>query len=136
MLPQVPPWMLEGIAEIILDQQQPTKTYCLNENSKTIAGYVDEIAALNQMVYLTLNTEKDAWQIYTTFGNECRNLIGKPSDFAMAEIPRLVKEALIEDDRVEEVDTFSFEVFKNRIKTSFVVHSIYGDSSLKTEVTI
>ena len=105
----------------------PSKTFKMNFND-TIRGSVDDVEALKQAIFLILNTERYEWLIHTwNYGVEFRNLIGKDIDYCIPEIERVIKEALLQDDRITAVQNFEFEVNKNKVLTTFTVTTIYGD---------
>lgn len=50
---------------------QPSKTYKLNTDTQTIVGYYDGREAIEQAIYLILNTERFEWVIYSwAYGSE------------------------------------------------------------------
>ena len=116
-------------------ETQPSLTYALDIEHGRIRGRVDNAEALRQAIYLILNTERYAYLIYSrNYGVELRELIGKPKEYAIPEIKRCIKEALLQDDRIISVDSFEFETGKKTVHVKFTVHSIFGD--LETEVDI
>lgn len=112
----------------------PSRTFKMNDN-ETIRGTVDEREALKQAIFLILNTERYEWLIHSwNYGVEFRNLIGKDVDFCIPEIERVIREALLQDDRITAVQNFEFTVNKNKVLTTFDVITIYGE--IKTEVGV
>ena len=68
-------------------QKQPSKTYKLNRDTQTIVGYCDGREAMEQAIYLILNTERFEWIIYSwAYGCELQGLFGKPVPYAAAEL--------------------------------------------------
>ena len=56
----------------------PSRTFRMNHNSLTIIGTIDQIQAVEQAVYLILNTERYEWLIHSwNYGVELHNLIGQ-----------------------------------------------------------
>ena len=114
----------------------PSKTFKMNFNN-TIRGSVDDVEALKQAIFLILNTERYEWLIHTwNYGVEFRNLIGKDIDYCIPEIERVIREALLQDDRITAVQNFEFEVNKNKVLTTFTVTTIYGDIEIKQGVDV
>lgn len=104
---------------------QSSKTYCLNEEN--IVGICDKLDAVKQAIYLILNTERYKYPIYSwNYGIELEDLYGQPLSFIIPELERRIKEALMQDDRITNVDGFLFDVKKSNILVKFTVHSIYG----------
>lgn len=109
------------------------KTYKLYEDK--IQGSIDGIEALQQAIVKILSTEKYEYPIYSfDYGVEWKKLVGKNLDYVKIEFKRLVKEALLNDDRVESVKNFVFENEGDELICFFDVVSIYGEFSLKKEV--
>lgn len=124
------------ISDFESEKQQKTKTFQLNMSDNTIGGKVDELAALQQHVYLLLSIEADQYIIYPyTFGIKTLDLIGKPSYYVMAVLPGRIKEALLRDSRITDVSDFEFEVKSSQINTKFIIHSIYGKIEEETVVS-
>lgn len=116
-------------------QKMPGRTYRLNTESGRITGFADDAEALKQAVYLILSTERYRYPIYSrNYGVELEALIGKPKDYAMSEVKRRISEALLQDDRVESVDSWTFESLPNALICTFTVHSIYGNFTFQKEV--
>ena len=114
----------------------PSKTFKMNFND-TIRGSVDGVEALKQAIFLILNTERYEWLIHTwNYGVEFRNLIGKDIDYCIPEIERVIREALLQDDRITAVQNFEFEVNKNKVLTTFTVTTFYGDIEIKQGVDV
>ena len=114
----------------------PSKTFKMNFND-TIRGSVDDVEALKQAIFLILNTERYEWLIHTwNYGVEFCNLIGKDIDYCIPEIERVIREALLQDDRITAVQNFEFEVNKNKVLTTFTVTTIYGDIEIKQGVDV
>ena len=115
----------------------PSRTFRMNYNTLTITGTVDQIEAVEQAVFLILNTERYEWLIHSwDYGVELHNLIGKDVEYCLPEIERRVKEALLQDDRITAVQNFEFEVNKKNVLTTFVVVSIFGEINTEMAVEI
>lgn len=114
---------------------ETSRTYKLS--SDKIQGYTDGLEALKQAIYKVLNTERYEYPIYSfNYGIELENLIGKDPVYVQIELKRRIRECLLRDDRITEVDNFKFEVNGNEIKCTFDVHSIFGNLTASREVTI
>ncbi|HCL03498.1 MAG TPA: DUF2634 domain-containing protein [Lachnoclostridium phytofermentans] len=105
---------------------QPTKTYAIVGDK--IVGMIDDVEAIRQAIYLTLSVERYDYLIYSwSYGVELKELIGKNIAFAYPEIKRRIIEALIQDDRILDVDDFTFRREEESVLVNFTVHTIYGD---------
>lgn len=120
-----------------LKENPPSRTPRLDHREKVVRGIVDGLDAVEQAVFLILNTERYQWLIHSwDYGVEWKELIGKPVPYCVAEVPRRVTEALLQDDRITAVEDFSFQVEKKRLMTTFTVVSIFGKLRTGTEVEI
>lgn len=83
-------------------------------------------------------TKRYEYEIYDwNYGVELDDLIGKPKEFVKAELPRRIEEALIVDDRVDEVVDFVFtEIDKTALAVKFVVKTNVGDVDYEMEVNV
>lgn len=136
MIPNV-----EILSTEIEEVEYPNSTYKIEIRSEDeedrINGYTDDLDAIQQAIYLILNTERYAFPIYSwDYGIELIDLIGKPIPYAMSELPRRIKEALIQDDRITDVKDFTFEKNKSKLHTTFTVITQSGDITSELEVTI
>ncbi|AIY81525.1 DUF2634 domain-containing protein [Clostridium botulinum] len=111
--------------DTIKEKKYSSKTYKIKENR--IIGFCDEIEALKQTIYFILNTERYDYLIYPdSYGSELRRTIEMERDIAESELKRRIKEALTQDDRIENVDEFIFEYEKDSVLVKFTVFSIYS----------
>ncbi len=118
-------------------EEQPTYTYKLNIDSDSIIGFTDGLEAMKQAIYLILNIERYNYLIYSwNYGIELTDLFGQPIPFVLPELKRRITEALTQDERIQSVDAFSFEVNKGKIHATFTVHTIYGDVEAEKVVSI
>jgi len=118
-----------GSAESI----ETSRTYKLSGDK--IQGYVDGLEALKQAIYKVLNTERYEYPIYSfNYGIELESLIGKDPIYVQIELKRRIRECLLRDDRITDVDNFKFEVNGDEIKCTFDVHSIFGNFTASREV--
>lgn len=130
MIPVVSDDLFEDIEEI----EEPSKNYKITDSNR-IVGFVDGLEAIKQAVFLILNIERYEYPIYSwDFGVELKDLIGQDVDYVMAEAKRRITEALLQDDRIEEVDDFEFEVNKSKVQITFTVYTNYGSFEQEVEV--
>lgn len=117
----------------------PNKTYRMRIEEDRVRGTITgDIEAVRQSVYKILNTERYKHIIYSwNYGVELQDLFGKPIPYVLPEIPRRIREALIQDDRITEVDSFDLSYTKGGdVLAKFVVHTIYGDIEESKEVKV
>lgn len=110
-------------------EKQPSKNYKLHIENDTISGSCDGLEAMKQVIYKILNTERYQNIIYSwNYGVELSDLFGEPTSYVLPELQRRIKEALVQDDRINKVDGFEFNIIKKgTVNVRFTVHTIFGD---------
>lgn len=117
-------------------QNQPSYTFKLNSD-ENIKGFVDDLQAVKQAIYLILNTQRYQYLIYDwDYGVEFDDLIGCEKNYAIVQIQSRITDALLQDDRIEAVVDFEFESNKKSITAYFVVKTIFGDIETQKAVNI
>lgn len=117
------------------EQTFESRTYKMTETK--IEGLVDELEALKQAIYKRLATEQYEYPIYTfKYGVAWKELIGEEAAYVRAEMHRMIEEALLQDDRILEVHSFSFEFSGDACNCLFHVSSIYGELEIEKEVAV
>lgn len=102
-----------------------------------ISGFIDDLDALTQAIYLILSTERYQFLIYSwDYGVELLDLYGQPMPYVMAELPRRINDALTQDDRIEDVVDFEFEQNGKILSTKFTIVSNLGSISTVLEVGV
>lgn len=125
------------LTEEITEVNYPSRTYKLMLDNNRISGYTDDLDAIKQSIYLILSTERYKHIIYSWgYGVELLDLIGKPMPYVMSELPRRIKEALTQDNRISDVVDFEFKHKGKRLYTTFTVVSNVGNISTELEVDI
>ena len=117
---------------------QPSLNYRMNIDKETVGGLCDKQEAMKQVIYKILNTERYKYLIYSwNYGIELKDLFGQPVKEVIGELESRITEALIQDDRINSVDSFVFDTSKRHIvAANFTVHTIFGDIKAEKEVTI
>lgn len=120
---------------VLQEPEYATLTHRMTE--ERVTGKVDGIKALEQAIYKILNTERYEYPIYTfAYGVELKKLIGKEQPYVRSELKRIVREALLQDDRILQVDGFQFVFGGDICECNFNATSIYGPLKIKVEVGI
>ena len=119
-------------------ETEPSKNYRMLISSERINGWNDEPDAMKQVVYKILSTERYQYLIYSwDYGIELKDLFGEPVDYVCAELERRITEALTQDDRINGVSDFSFDVSKKGVvRAAFKVETIFGEFETETEAAI
>jgi len=115
---------------------EPTLTFKI-ENGR-IRGKFDEKQAMIQAVDKILQTERLVYPIYSDqYGNDLNDLIGKDMGYAKVEAERMIKEALLADDRVVEVDIDEVtEVSRDTLEIKGICVTVYGNIDIDSEVSV
>ncbi|EGT3849998.1 DUF2634 domain-containing protein [Clostridioides difficile] len=129
---------IEDVSIINFDvRQEPSKTFKLNIERNKVDGICDDVEALKQAIFLILNTERYEHLIYSrNYGVELNDLIGEPISYVIPELERRITEALIQDDRIENVDNFEFQNVKGKVHCKFTVYSKYGNIKAEKVVSV
>jgi phage baseplate assembly protein W len=118
-------------------QEQSSRTFKLNINQNSIGGFVDELEAMKQVIYLILNIERYEHIIYSwNYGIELVDLIGQPISFVIPELKRRITEALMQDSRITNVSNFVFQTSRNKVHATFTVSTIFGEIQAERGVNI
>ncbi|MBE6723280.1 MAG: DUF2634 domain-containing protein [Ruminococcaceae bacterium] len=121
----------------LTDEPQATRTYKLFPAEHAVAGLTGGVDALRQAIFLMLSIERYENLIFSwNYGLELADLFGMPKAYVESELKQRIPEALLQDDRINRVDGFSFEEVGNKITAYFTVHSVYGDLQESKEVGV
>ena len=133
MLPQNPyPTISNDAVEM------PSRTYKLDTHQKRIIGYVDDLDAMVQAIQKIFETERFAWQIYThEYGIELESLLGQEQDFVITVLESRIKDALLSDDRIIELQDFQVtQTSKDTLTASGHVITTHGTVELREEIRL
>ena len=120
----------------IVEEQQPSLTFGVDFDRGRVIGMVDGLEAVKQAVFLILQTERYRHLIYSyDYGSELEGLIGRDPLFVQSELKRRIREALMQDDRIEDVTNFSIRFDGDSALVRFTVVSIFGNFEAEQEVT-
>lgn len=127
-----------SIGEEIQIVEEPTFTYGIDFENNRIVKNIDGLEAMEQAIYLILNTERYRYLIYDwNYGVELSDLFGKDKVYIYSELKRRIKEALMTDNRITDVTNFEFEnPDRDTIHVKFTVHTIFGDIETSREVCV
>ena len=133
--------MIPSVSNLMIDdleiETQPSKNYKMHIQDNIIGGTCDGLEAMKQVIYKILNSERYKYPIYSwNYGVEFADLFGEPVSYVCAEAERRIVEALTQDERIEEVSDFEFDISKkHEVVCVFVVHTIFGDIESQKGVT-
>ncbi len=116
--------------------EKPSLTYRLDFERGRIIGLVDGLEAVEQYIQKELLTPRYLCPVYDDDqGSEVKEtaLLGEASrEFLESEMPRILDEALLNDERIISIDDHSFNFEGDSATVSVQVSTIYG----QTEVTV
>lgn len=120
----------------ITEEIQPSLTFGIDFEKGRIIGMIDGLEAVKQAVFIILQTERYRYLIFSpNFGSELQGLIGRDSLFVQSELKRRIREALMQDDRIEDVTNFNIQFNGDSALVRFTVVSIFGSFEAEQEVT-
>jgi len=118
-------------------ETQPNKSYKMLVDDEKVLGTVDDLVAIEQACYKILNTERYQYVIYSwNYGVELQDLFGKPIPYVFSELPRRIREALTQDDRVSDVTDFDLSHSKGDVLAKFKVVTASGVIEMQKGVRI
>ena len=114
----------------------PSMTYGIDLKNKCIIGTIDGVEALKQSIYLILATQGYRYPIYNwDYGTDIGPLYGMRKDFVIPELQNRIHEALLQDDRITDVNTFKINhIGSGKYEVSFLVQSKITDTLEINEV--
>lgn len=114
----------------------PSMTYGIDLKNKCIIGTIDGVEALKQSIYLILATQRYRYPIYNwDYGTDIDPLYGMRKDFVIPELQNRIHEALLQDDRITDVNTFKINhIGSGKYEVSFLVQSKITDTLEINEV--
>lgn len=116
---------------------EPSKNYRMIFDRNRIDKTVDGKEAMKQVIYKILNTERYQYVIYSwNYGIELMDLYGQNPDLVCPILEQRIKEALIQDDRINDVVNFEFFINKNSILVTFTAKTIFGEIDAERTVNI
>ena len=118
---------------------EPSKTWAIDFENGTLGGFIDGDEAIKQYALKALMTERSKYSIYTDdYGTELLDLIGEDvtADLLESEIPRMVEETLIYDDRIDSVSDIILTRDGDKLYISFQLVTVTGEEITTEEVEI
>lgn len=127
--------ILEDLEEA---EEMPSYTYAISKENARISGYVDEQTAMEQAIYKILSTERYENAIYSSdYGIELQDLYGQDIEWIIPELELRIKDALMAEERITDVNNFEFDIPKKRVvHVSFTVETTKGTIEIEKEVSV
>ncbi|MDQ0063562.1 DUF2634 domain-containing protein [Paenibacillus harenae] len=115
------------------ERTETSRTYKLDSVGNRVIGLTDGLDAVRQSAFKILQTERYRFFCYSAdYGVELEGLVGADPAFVRSELKRRVSEALLQDDRISEVNDFVIEIDGDGALAAFTVVSDFG--SFREEV--
>lgn len=122
------------LTKIMRPIEQPSRTWRLDLQRGTVGGKIDGLDAVRQAVFKVLQTERYRYDIYSVdYGHELATLIGGDPLYVQSEVLRMIREALLQDDRIHAVENMRVGLTEDGLTVRFTVATEYG--SFEQEVT-
>ena len=132
------PEVVDDLLPDYTEEPNRSYTYAIVIPKGRIRGKCDGEDAVKQAIYKILNTERYDYPVYSDdYGIEIKDLIGMPDDYCMSELERRIKEALLRDDRIDDVSDFLFKIpKKGMIHVTFNVTTDTEQIEAEAEVSV
>lgn len=136
MIPTGDGAILGGAVENTTASERPTLTYRIDFEAGRVRGTVEQLDAMRQAVYKILRTQRFAWLIYSwDYGAELGSVSGKSAQAAESELGRILREALLQDSRITDVQDLTVtRTGRRSVLAAFTAVTIFG--ALEEEVTL
>ena len=117
---------------------QPSLDWRIDLEKNTISGNIDETESVRQAVYMILSTERYTKPIYTwNYGIETYDLYQSNKTYIIPQLQSRIMDALYQDDRIQEVSNFKFDVRGSVYHVSFAVRTVFDTTeTIETEVSL
>ncbi|QNK87741.1 DUF2634 domain-containing protein [Sporosarcina sp. resist] len=118
------------------EQNETSETFRFDfETNRITSEIISGKEAVEQFIYLTLRTRRFVHPVYSAdTGEEVHELMADKevtTSYKKAEIPRLIEDALIYDDRIERVYGFEVTDEEDKIFVNFQVDTVEGSLSIQ-----
>lgn len=119
-------------------QDMPSRDYQMLISKERMIGTVTDLDAMSQVIYKILQTERYQHSIYSwDYGIETKDLIGQDKIYVCGELQQRIEDALLQDERIEAVDDFDFDISqKNTVACTFTVSTVFGEVEAGKEVNV
>ncbi len=115
--------------------KQPSLTWKVDFEKGKVLGQIDGIEAIRQSAQEILRTERYKYLIYSfNYGNEFKTLIGRDTLLVSSELKRMIKEALLQDDRITAIQNINIDIAGDTAIASFTIIAELGSFDVEMEV--
>lgn len=106
------------------DEMQTSRTYNIDFAEGRIGKLINNMRAIKQFVYKSIITPRGRFIAYNDdYGCEIESLMGQSlsDQFIRTEVPRMIRDSVIYDDRIDNVSGFELEREGDSLTVSFDV---------------
>lgn len=126
-----------GVIENAVKIEYSNTTYGIDFVNKVVKSNIDNIEALKQSIYIMLNVERYDYLIYNyNYGIELKNLFGKDMQLVCSVLERRIRDCLSIDNRISNLSDFEFTIYRNTLKVTFTVSSIFGKHEQEVKINV
>ena len=126
-----------GIIGNAIKIEYSNTTYGIDFVNKVVKSNIDNIEALKQSIYIMLNVERYDFLIYNhNYGIELKNLFGKDMQLVCSVLERRIRDCLSVDNRISDLSDFEFTIYRNTLKVTFTVSSIFGKHEQEVKINV
>lgn len=132
----------EDIAQVVLEGTEiiPVITTSLTYkvDKGRVLGKIDYLEAMKQAVDKILKTDRFIFEIYSwQYGNDLSGLFGKDIPYAQTAVEDILKEALLSDERVKDVNIDDVsQTDRQSLSVKLTVSTLFGDIEMEREVNV
>ena len=111
------------------------RTYLIDPKMGRIQGHCDGLTAVRQAIYKIMSTIQYEYIIYSdNYGTRLIDCMGELTPYMWAEIERIIRTALMYDDRIDRVYDFRFQERGRVLYVTFRVDTELGSLEYTQEV--
>ena len=119
---------------VLASGASPSLTYRLDFERKRISGRTDGLDAVKQAAVKVLQTSRFEHLIYSSdYGTEWNLVLGQDRLLARPELRRIVSEALLQDERIRELEDVEILFNGDTVDFSCTAVTYYGNFELRKE---
>lgn len=124
--------------EIVVEEEQTSNTWILNETSKTIGAISDDREeCIVQSAKCALRTERQEYEMYSIdYGSTLHEKFGDTKPHVYAEIEQATKDCLDKDKRITGVSNFAFKDHGGNVEVTFDMSIDNETIQMEEEVNI
>ena len=126
-----------GVIENAVKIEYSNTTYGIDFVNKVVKSNIDNIEALKQSIYIMLNVVRYDFFIFNyNYGIVLKILFGKDMQLVCSVLERRIRDCLSIDNRISNLSDFEFTIYRNTLKVTFTVSSIFGKHEQEVKINV